>query len=69
MNILKLLLIVLPGFYAIYMTYIRNLSIFDHPKARPIVKLMGINGARWFYMVLGTLLVGVGIFAAINGKL
>ncbi|MFZ5952182.1 MAG: hypothetical protein ACOYXC_15865 [Candidatus Rifleibacteriota bacterium] len=69
MNILKLLLVILPGGYAFYMAYTRNPSFFEHPKARPIVRLMGINGARWFYMILGALLIGIGIFAAINGKI
>ena len=34
---------------------------FNHPRSRFFVKFLGRNGARIFYMVLGSILAGIGV--------
>jgi hypothetical protein len=40
--------------------------MMNHPKARPVVALLGRNGARVLYALIGLVIVGGGIAIAIG---
>jgi hypothetical protein len=40
--------------------------MMNHPKAQPVVALIGRNGARVFYALIGLMIVGAGIAIAVG---
>ena len=50
------------GIFCIWASVTEQEWFFYHWRARPIVKLFGMNGAKIFYIVLGILLIVMSLF-------
>ena len=50
------------GIFCIWASVTEQEWFFNHWRARPIVKLFGMNGAKIFYIVLGVLLIVMSLF-------
>ncbi|SDA21152.1 Immunity protein 17 [Ruminococcus sp. YE71] len=54
--------IILCGVFCIFCAYKDYDWFMNNYKARPLVKLLGRNGARVFYIIIGIMFVLCGIF-------
>ncbi len=61
MNIAFMIIMVLGGIFSICGAVFNWDFFFENYKARPVVKLIGRNGARVFYVLLGLFVIFCGI--------
>jgi len=65
MNIAFAVIMALGGIFSICASIFNWDFFFENYKARPVVKLIGRNGARVFYVLLGLFVIFCGIMYAI----
>ena len=61
MNIAFMIIMALGGFFSICGAIFNWDFFFENYKARPVVKLIGRNGARVFYVLVGLFCIFCGI--------
>ena len=66
MNIAYMIFFVLIGLFSICGAFFNWDFFFESRKARPFVALLGRNGARIFYGVLGAFIIFCGIMAMVT---